>query len=189
MKSFHLLSLLLILILASCNSQAEDQATVPRRKRIVVPEHAFKGPFGVPVFEDYELAKAYAIENNKPLLVNYTAYTSVQCRMMEDKIWSKPEISKILQEDLVVAMLYTDDKMPLPEEKQFTTEYASKVTNKGQYWTSMLTTKYKTVTVPLYVMLDQNEKELGKPMAYVQEQNAKQFESWLQSGISKYHGK
>jgi thiol:disulfide interchange protein DsbD len=52
---------------------------------------------------------AYAKSVKKPILLDFTGYACVNCRKMEDFVWSDPAILKILQNE-VVFLLYVDDK-------------------------------------------------------------------------------
>ena len=54
----------------------------------------------------------------KPLLVDFTGWACMNCRRMEENVWSDPRVLKILAEDYVLVSLYVDDKTKLPAEEQ-----------------------------------------------------------------------
>ncbi|MFY7813580.1 MAG: cytochrome c biogenesis protein CcdA, partial [Chryseobacterium taeanense] len=66
------------------------------------PEHDF--------FKAVELAK----KEDKPILIDFTGYGCENCRKMEEFVWSESDILPILQNDVVLASLYVDDKEELP---------------------------------------------------------------------------
>lgn len=70
------------------------------------PEHDF--------FNAVELAK----KEGKPILIDFTGYGCENCRKMEEFVWSEGDILPILQNDVVLASLYVDDKEELPEDQK-----------------------------------------------------------------------
>jgi thiol:disulfide interchange protein DsbD len=71
------------------------------------PEHC---PHGLNCFHDYYLALEYAKKVNKPLMVDFTGWSCVNCRKMEDQVWVDPRVLQRLREDYVLVSLYVDDK-------------------------------------------------------------------------------
>jgi thiol:disulfide interchange protein DsbD len=55
-----------------------------------LPEGAHLGPHDLIAFEDYE--KDWQMK--KPILLDFTGYACVNCRKMEDFVWSDPAILK-----------------------------------------------------------------------------------------------
>ena len=82
---------------------------------------------GIQGFFDYEEAVAYAKKVNKPIFIDFTGHGCVNCRKMEENVWSNPEVLKRLKEDYVVVALYVDDKTELPQSQWFTSSYDGKV--------------------------------------------------------------
>jgi thiol:disulfide interchange protein DsbD len=56
-------------------------------------EGAHLGPHDLIAFEDYEVG-LYAKSVKKPILLDFTGYACVNCRKMEDFVWSDPAILK-----------------------------------------------------------------------------------------------
>ena len=75
-------------------------------------------PHDILCFKDYEEGMRYAKEHNKPVMIDFTGWSCVNCRKMEDNVWSDPKVLKKLGEDYVLISLYVDDKTPLPTEQQ-----------------------------------------------------------------------
>ncbi|MHC0445808.1 cytochrome c biogenesis protein CcdA [Flavobacterium sp. 3-218] len=151
-----------------------------------LPEGAELGPHGIMVFHDYEDGLAYAKEINKPIMLDFTGYACVNCRKMENNVWSEPAILPILKNDVVLVSLYVDDKRELPKEEQFTTEAGDKIITVGDKWTDFMISKYKTNTQPLYVItdLEGNNMNASKPtISYV---SADEYLKWLKEGIANF---
>lgn len=151
-----------------------------------LPEHAHFGPHGIIAFDDYEQGLAYAQKVNKPILLDFTGDNCANCRLMEDKVWSKPEILPLIKDQLVLISLYCDRKIHLPKNKQ----YISKTTGKevitiGNKWTDFQITRYASNSQPLYVMLNANGEDVSKPIAYTTD--VQEYKKWLQDGIKVAH--
>ena len=147
-----------------------------------LPEHAHLGPHGIIAFEDYEEGLAYAQKVNKPILLDFTGDNCANCRLMEDKVWSKPEILPLIKNELVLISLYCDRKVQLPKEKQ----YVSKTTGKevitiGNKWTDFQITRYASNSQPLYVILNAKGEDVSEPIAYTTD--IQEYKNWLQEGI------
>jgi thiol:disulfide interchange protein DsbD len=69
-------------------------------------------------FDDYERL-AYAKTVNKPIMLDFTGYACVNCRKMENNVWSDAMILPILNNEVVLISLYVDDKRDLPKSEQF----------------------------------------------------------------------
>jgi thiol:disulfide interchange protein DsbD len=144
-------------------------------------------PNGLPCTKDYEEALALAKRLNKPIFLDFTGYTCVNCRKMEDNVWVDPRIDKILRNDYVVASLYVDDRRLLPKEVQKTVDLFGKEFNirtVGNKWTYMQATKYKTNSQPYYVLLAPNEELLAKPVGYIPDVAA--YEAFLLGGLEAF---
>ena len=136
-------------------------------------------------FHDYEKGLAYAKEVGKPVMIDFTGVTCVNCRRMEELVWSKPEILSILNEKVVLISLYVDDKKDLPKDQIYTSETTKKeITTYGKKWSDMALTKYTANVQPYYVLVDLNENNLNTPVGYTPD--VEQYKAWLEDGISKF---
>ncbi|MFC4477391.1 protein-disulfide reductase DsbD family protein [Flavobacterium chungangensis] len=151
-----------------------------------LPEGAELGPHGIMVFHDYEDGLAYAKEINKPIMLDFTGYACVNCRKMENNVWSEPAILPILKNDVVLISLYVDDKRELPKEEQFTTAAGDKIITVGDKWTDFMISKYKTNTQPLYVITDLEGKNMNTSKPTISYVNADEYLNWLKEGISNF---
>lgn len=151
-----------------------------------MPEGAELGPHGIMVFHDYEDGLAYAKEINKPIMLDFTGYACVNCRKMENNVWSDPSVLPILKNDVVLISLYVDDKRELPKEEQFTTEAGDKIITVGDKWTDFMISKYKTNTQPLYVITDLEGNNLNSTKPTISYVSTEEYLQWLKEGISNF---
>ncbi|WP_144214945.1 protein-disulfide reductase DsbD family protein [Flavobacterium anhuiense] len=151
-----------------------------------LPAGAELGPHGIMVFHDYEDGLAYAKEIKKPIMLDFTGYACVNCRKMENNVWSDPTVLPILKNDVVLISLYVDDKRELPKEEQFTTEAGDKIITAGDKWTDFMISKYKTNTQPLYVITDLEGNNLNNNKPTISYVSTEEYLQWLKEGISNF---
>ena len=60
---------------------------------------------GVEPLRDYEEALALAKKLNKPVLIDFTGWACVNCRRMEENVWTDPEVKKRMLDSFVVVSL------------------------------------------------------------------------------------
>ncbi len=142
-------------------------------------------PHNLNCFHDYEEGMRYARAKNKPVMLDFTGWSCVNCRKMEDNVWSDPRILKKLRDDYVIISLYVDDKTPLPEEER----YDSKVTGKkiktvGNKWSDMQASWFNTNSQPYYVLLDHQNRPLARPRGYTPE--VEMFNRFLEEGLCRF---
>jgi thiol:disulfide interchange protein len=151
-----------------------------------LPEGAELGPHGIMVFHDYEDGLAYAKEIKKPIMLDFTGYACVNCRKMENNVWSDERVLPILKNEVVLISLYVDDKRELPKEEQFVTAAGDKIETTGDKWTDFMISKYKTNTQPLYVITDLEGKNLNNSKPTISYVSTEEYLTWLKTGISNF---
>ena len=152
----------------------------------VLPEGAHLGPHDLVAFDDYDKGVAYAKSINKPILLDFTGFACVNCRKMEDYVWSDNEILKILQGEVVLISLYVDDKKDLPKNEQYVSKETGKeITSIGNKWSDFQITKFKANAQPYYIILDTDGNMLSdKPESY--NSNIESYKGWLREGIDRF---
>ena len=148
------------------------------------------GPQGIMVFHDYDEGLNYAKEVNKPLMLDFTGWACVNCRKMEEQVWSDPEVKKILSVDVVLVSLYVDERTKLDEKDQYETTIAGKkkkVKTIGDKWTVLQAERFKTNSQPYYVILDHQENQLGDAANYQDYGKVDLFKDWLIAGINEFN--
>jgi thiol:disulfide interchange protein len=153
----------------------------------VLPSGAKSGPHGIVVFDDYEKGLAYAKSVNKPIMLDFTGFACVNCRKMENNVWSDNRVLSLLKNEIVLISLYVDDKRELPKNEQFTSKTTgSLIETIGDKWTDFMISKYKTNTQPLYVLTDLEGNSLNTAKPTISYVSVEEYESWLKIGISKF---
>ncbi|MRX41110.1 DUF255 domain-containing protein [Flavobacterium sp. LC2016-23] len=151
-----------------------------------LPEGAELGPHGIMVFHDYEDGLAFAKSVNKPIMLDFTGYACVNCRKMENNVWSDESILPILKNDVVLISLYVDDKRELPKNEQFKTASGDEIITVGDKWTDFMISKYKTNTQPLYVITDLEGKNLNTSKPTISYVGVDEYLQWLKVGIGNF---
>ncbi len=137
------------------------------------------------VFHDFDEGMAYANENNRPVLVDFSGYGCVNCRKMEGAVFDTQEVSSIIKENFVLITLMVDDKTSL-EKPIEVNENGKAVMLKtiGDKWSYLQRSKFAANSQPYYVMLDNEGKPLASPYYY--DENVAKFVEWLNSGLKAY---
>jgi thiol:disulfide interchange protein len=154
----------------------------------MLPNGAETGPHGITIFTDYEKGVAFAKTVKKPILLDFTGYACVNCRKMENNVWSDESILKILKNEVVLISLFVDDKRKMPVKEQFISKSSgSEIITYGDKWTDFMIEKYQTNTQPLYVVTDLNGKNLNTQVPTTSyDPNIKNYETWLKTGIHNF---
>ena len=139
-----------------------------------------------PLKNDYELALARAKKENKPVLIDFTGWACVNCRRMEENVWTDPDVKNLMQNDFVVVSLYVDErrKLPLTDQIAFTTKnkIEKNLLTVGDKWATFQSENFNAVSQPQYAIISPSEKILTKTKYYTR--NPKEFAEWLQCGLT-----
>jgi len=148
----------------------------------------FSMPFGLTGFFDYAEGMEYAKLQNKPVLIDFKGHACANCKKMEAKVWSDPEVLRRLKDNFVIISLYVDDRTVLPEDGWIVSTIDGKIKKSiGKINEELEITMYGTNTLPLYVIADHNGKPVIAPS--VTNLNIKEYVDWLDKGVSMYYGK
>lgn len=148
----------------------------------------FHAPHGLEAFYDYEEGLAYAKKVNKPVLLDFTGWSCVNCRKMEASVWSDPEVLRRLREDYVLISLYVDDKTELDESEQYTSAFSGKkITTIGKKWSDLQASTYQTNSQPYYVVVGADGKKLIPPQAF--DLDITNYIKFLDSGKTTYNNR
>ncbi len=133
---------------------------------------------------DYASGLAMARAQKKPLLIDFTGYACVNCRRMEENVWSDEKIHALMKEKYIVVSLYVDDKKKLPSAQQ-TVHKANdgsirKIITYGDLWATFESENFNNNAQPLYVLMNTEEQLLTHPVAYTPDKD--EYFSWLTKG-------
>ncbi len=169
-------------------SAGTANASQPTESRLCdVPKHGeiLHLPQGLSGYFDYEQGLACAKQLNKPVFIDFTGHGCVNCREMEARVWSDPNVLKMLKDEFVIIALYVDDKTQLPESEWITSTYDGKVKKTiGKKYADFQISRFNVNAQPYYVLLDTNGELLVTPKAYDLDVN--NFVAFLQSGIDEF---
>ena len=155
-------------------------------EEVVKEEGQHLGPQGIMAFHDYDEGMAYATSVNKPVMLDFTGKACVNCRKMEQGVWSDTQIKNILKNEVVLISLYVDDREKLPTEDQYETTLAGKtkkVRTIGDKWMVLQANTYQTNSQPYYVMLDGKAQPLLENANYQDYGSVAVFKDWLNRGL------
>lgn len=144
-------------------------------------------PLGLTGYFDFEQAKAAALKANKPLFIDFTGHGCVNCRKMEEYVWSDPSVLQRLKNDYVVVALYCDDKTELPASKWYTSKVdGQEKKTLGDQNLDFQISRFNSNAQPHYVLLDprKDDKPMVQPVAF--DANVSHFVSFLDEGKSIY---
>ena len=147
------------------------------------------GPQGIMVFHDYKEGMDYAKEVNKAVVIDFTGWACVNCRKMEEQVWSNPNVKSMLANDVVLISLYVDERIDLPKNEQYETTLAGKkkkVKTTGDKWMVLQANTYGANSQPYYVFLNNNGDQMVEPANYQDYGTVKLFTDWLNRGLKEY---
>lgn len=147
--------------------------------------HESECPHDLNCFHDYEEGMRYAKSQGKPVMIDFTGWACVNCRKMEDNVWSDPKVLKRLSEKYVLISLYVDDKTLLPAELQSVSKTTGrKIKTTGNKWSDLQASVYNTNSQPYYVLLDNKGQILAQPRGYTP--NIETYVDFLDEGLCRY---
>lgn len=111
-------------------------------------------PHGLEGFFRYQEGLAYAQKVGKPLFVDFTGHGCVNCREMEARVWSDPQVQQLLRDHFVIVALYADDKKTAIESDWITTERGRVLKSIGKINSHLAMTKFSVNAQPYYAIID-----------------------------------
>ena len=146
------------------------------------------GILGLKPYHNYFEAIEAAKKENKPVLIDFTGYGCENCRKMEEFVWSQDDVLPILQNDLIIASVYVDDKEELPENEQIKIDMGEgqmkKIKTIGDKWSLFQQVNFNNNSQPHYVLVTPDQKVINMPVSgYMPKEDFKKF---LKCGIDFY---
>ncbi len=130
----------------------------------------------------------YAKHVDKPVFIDFTGVSCVNCREMEQNVWTDSDVKRLLNDEYVMVCIFMDVRINLPEEDWVTTESGKvlkRLNNVNMEWAAK---NFQTVSQPEYVILDPRDGEwLGPKRAYDADVDA--YRQWLENGVAAYKAK
>jgi len=145
----------------------------------------FDMPLGLTGYYDFEQGLACAREQGKPVFLDFKGHACANCKLMEARVWTNPEVLRRLRDNFVIIALYVDDRTMLPEDEWITSAIDGKVKKTiGKINEDLEISRFKTNALPLYVIADHEGNPLNKPMPT--NMNAEEYKNWLDEGAELF---
>lgn len=138
------------------------------------------------IFHDLDEGFEYAAANNKIVMLDFTGWACVNCRKVEEQIWTTKEVHQILTNDVVIISLYVDDRAKLPEAEQFNylrpNGGVKEIETIGDKWATFQAINFQSASQPFYVLMTADKRVLSKPIQYVPQE---EYLDWLKTSLSR----
>ncbi|OIQ24025.1 protein-disulfide reductase DsbD domain-containing protein [Lacinutrix sp. MedPE-SW] len=148
-------------------------------------------PLGLNCYKDLNEGVAAAKASNKPIMLDFTGYACVNCRKMEEQVWSEDDIYNILNDEYIIISLYVDDRKELPENEQFkflkSNGSLKSIKTIGDKWATLQTVTFQNNSQPFYVLLNHDMEMLNHTTAYTP--NDEEYLEWLKKGLENFKKK
>ena len=153
---------------------------------VISIDEANKGeklPLGLTGYHSMEEGYAAAKASGKPVFLDISGLACVNCREMEQRVWSDPKVLSMLKNDFVIVVLYTDDKTKLPESEWVTTSSGKVLKDRGRVNAWFVRENFGVSAQPNYVLLSPDGKQLAPIRGYNTDIDG--FVEFLNSGLEK----
>ena len=143
--------------------QAPDTAALPED---ALGPGMIRVAHNLPAYDNLEDGLAAARESGKPVFLDFTGYGCVNCREMESRVWSDPEVLRRLREDFVIVALHVDDKTKLPESKWVLNEHGKPLKDVGRVNSYIALHDFGVNAQPNYFLLNGDGSRIAGPRPY-----------------------
>jgi thiol:disulfide interchange protein len=142
--------------------------------------------YGLPGYFDLEQGLRCAAKLNKPVLIDFKGHACANCKKMDARVWSDPEVQKRIKENFVLVGLYLDDRTSLPANEVFVSKIDGKEKKTlGKKNEDIEITMFNTNSLPLYAIVDPSGKPLVEPRGT--DFDIKAYLQWLDNGLREFH--
>jgi len=148
----------------------------------------FEMPLGLNGYFDYKQGLACAKEKGLPVFIDFKGHACANCKRMEARVWSDPEVFRRLRDNFVIIELYVDDRTQLPENEWIFSAIDGKQKKTiGKIYEDLEISKFKTNALPLYVIADYEGNPMNTPMPT--NLNIEEYKKWLDEGVAAFKAK
>jgi len=145
-------------------------------------------PLDLNCYKDLDEGLVAAKAENKPIMLDFTGWACVNCRKMEEHVWSKANVFNLLNDEYIIISLYVDDRRELPEDEQFKYQKLNgtikNINTIGDKWATLQTLNFQNNSQPFYVLLDRDMNMLNHTIAYTP--NSTEYYDWLKAGLENF---
>jgi thiol:disulfide interchange protein DsbD len=148
----------------------------------------FRLPYGLKGYFDYKQGLECARKLDKPAFIDFKGHACANCKLMEARVWSDPEVLKRLRDNFVIIALYLDDRTQVPESEWIISSVDGKTKKTiGKINEDLEISKFKTNAMPLYVIADHEGNPLNEPMPT--NLNIEEYKKWLDEGVRLFNNR
>lgn len=147
----------------------------------------------IKAYTDFEEAAKTALKQKKPILIDFTGWACVNCRKMEEDVWTEDTVKQILNNKYVVVSLYVDERTELSGDKQHIVAVPDgsggmkkkRIKTVGDKWSTLEALTFGNNTQPLYVLLSPEDTLLlAHPIGYTPKVD--EYVEYLNCGLQTY---
>ncbi len=143
---------------------------------------------GITGFKDFYDGLAEAEKTGKPIMIDFTGWACVNCRKMEEQVWTRDDIYSVITDDYILVSLYVDDRKKLDTDDTFNflkpTGGTKAIKTVGDKWATFQTVNFKNNSQPYYILIDTDFNLLNNPLGYTPDADA--YLRWLQQGLESF---
>lgn len=147
-------------------------------------KYDLKMPLGLTGYFTLDEGLAAAKAQNKPVFVDITGHGCVNCREMEQRVWSDSRVLNILRNEYVLVALYVDDKTKLDEAEWLITPEGKTLKEIGRVNSYIARTRFGVNAQPNYALLDADGNQMVPVRGY--NLSIDGFISFLNTGLEKF---
>jgi thiol:disulfide interchange protein DsbD len=141
--------------------------------------------YGLEGYFDLEEGLACAQKLNKPVLIDFKGHACANCKQMDARVWSDPEVQRRIRENFVLVALYVDDRTKLPDNEVFISKIDGREKKTmGKKNEDIEISMFNSNTLPLYAIVDPS----GKPLVETRgtDFDIQAYINWLDRGAGAY---
>jgi thiol:disulfide interchange protein DsbD len=141
--------------------------------------------YGLKGYFDLEQGLACAQKLNKPVLIDFKGHACANCKQMDARVWSDPEVQRRIRENFVLVALYVDDRTKLPDNEVFISKIDGREKKTlGKKNEDIEISMFNSNTLPLYAIVD----PFGKPLIETRgtDFDIQAYIDWLDRGAGAY---
>ena len=144
-------------------------------------------PLNLNCYKEFDEGRKISENENKPILLDFTGWACVNCRKIEQNVWSIKKIYDLISNEFILISLYVDDRKRLLDEEQFVYEFKNGKTKNiktiGDKWSTFQAINFSSASQPYYILLYSDGKIINSPIQYT---DSKTYYDWLREGLDKF---
>ena len=123
-------------------------------------------------------------KNDKPILLDFTGWACINCRRVEENVWTDPKVYDLINNNFVLISLYVDDRKKLDLNDRIEIKYESgkikNINTIGEKAATFQAVNFKSASQPYYVLLNNDLRILNSPIQYTSKDV---YLNWLEEGL------